>query len=88
MPEHLSSEDVARMRDQIGEIAIAAAAVDLDAFLEVVKRVGSPQTLTAGIDPRVVASAGDWTDLAGLLRPFRDAAVERIDQIRKEDAAS
>src|SRR5713101_6674345 len=69
-----SSEEVGRMREQIGELAIAAAAIDLDVFLEVVERVSSPQALSAGIDPRAVTSAGDWIELASLLKPFRDAA--------------
>jgi hypothetical protein len=87
-------EEIARMReeikaiaDQIGELAIAAAAIDLDAFLDLAERVGSPQALTAGIEPRAVTSAGDWVELAGLLKPFRDAAVERIEQIQKEDSS-
>ena len=81
----LSTEEIAAIQEEIGSLAIAAAGIDLDAFLEVVHQVGSPQALAAGIDPRAVTSAGDWKDLADLLKPFRDAAMERIDQIRKED---
>ena len=81
----LSAEEVSRIQDEIGSLAIAAVGIDLDAFLEVVHEVGSPQALAAGIDPRAVTSAGDWKDLAGLLKPFRDAAIKRIEQIRKED---
>jgi hypothetical protein len=88
MPEDFSPADTARVQEQIGELAIRAAGIDLDAFLEVAEQVGSPQAMAVGINPKAVTSAADWTELARLLKPFRDAAVERIEQIRKEDAAS
>jgi len=84
MPEDLSPEDTARVQEEIADLVIRAAGIDLDAFLDVTRQVGSPQAMAAGINPKAVTSARDWVELARLLKPFRDAAVERIEQIRKE----
>jgi hypothetical protein len=84
MNEDFSPEETARVQEEIADLAIRAAAIDLDDFLEVTEQVGSPQAMAAGINPKAVTGAADWTELASLLKPFRDAAVERIEQIRKE----
>jgi formylmethanofuran dehydrogenase subunit E len=80
----ISQDDVARIRDEIGRLALQAVRIDLDGFLEATDAVGSPQALAAGIDPHAVASASEWSEIARLLKPFRDEAVVRIDRIRAE----
>jgi hypothetical protein len=80
----ISEDDVARVREQLGEFAIASLRIDLDGFLEVVDQVGSPQALSHGFSPQVVASAAEWQELALLLKPFRDEARQRIAAIRAE----
>ena len=80
----ISNDDIARIQQQLGELALAAVRTDLDGFLEVTEAIGSPQALAAGLAPNVVASASGWSDLARLLKPFRDNAVERVAQIRQE----
>jgi hypothetical protein len=82
MLERLSPEDTARIQEEIAALAIQAAAIDLDGFLEVVAQVSSPQAMAAGINPKAVTSAGDWLQLAMALKPFHEAALERIEQIR------
>ena len=80
----ITSEDTARIQQEIGKLALEALRVDVDGFLEVTDQVGSPQALAAGINPKAVSSASDWSELARLLKPFRDEAVRRVAQIRKE----
>jgi hypothetical protein len=80
----ITSQQIADAQEQIGLLCVDAANLDLDAFIEVTEQVGSPQALAAGLDLRVVQSAAEWTDLAKLLKPFRDAAIERLRQIGKE----
>ena len=80
----ISEDDTARIQQELGQLALAAVGVDLDGFLEVVDLVGSPQALAAGLSPAAVTSAAGWADLARLLKPFRDNAVERVAQIRQE----
>jgi len=80
----ISQEDVARIQQQLGELAIASLRIDLDGFLEVVDALGSAQALEHGFSSRIVASAGEWAEMARLLKPFRDHAVERASAIREE----
>ena len=80
----ITPERVAEIQQQLGQLSIMAAQLDLDAFIEVTEQVGSPQALAAGIDPRAVASAPKWNEMARLLKPFRDHAVERLDRIRAQ----
>jgi DNA-directed RNA polymerase subunit RPC12/RpoP len=80
----ISQDDIYRIRDEIGQLALDAVGIDLDGFLEAADAVGSPQALASGIDPQAVASAGEWSEIARLLKPFRDEAIERLDQIRAE----
>ena len=82
----ISETDTARIQQQLGELALAAVRIDLGGFLEVVDAVGSPQALSAGLSPNVVASASVWAEMARLLKPFRDDAVARLSQIRAEVA--
>ena len=79
----ITNDDVARIRDEIGRLALQAARIDLDGFLEAAEVIGSPQALTAGVEPRAVTSAAEWTSIARLLKPFRDDAVTRLDRIRE-----
>ena len=81
----ITSQQIADAQEQIGLLCVDAATIDLDAFIEVTDQVSSPQALGAGIDLKVVQSAAEWTDLAKLLKPFRDAAVERLRQIGEEE---
>jgi hypothetical protein len=80
----ISEDDVARVREQLGEFAIASLRIDLDGFLEVVELLGSPNALIHDFSPKVVASAAEWRELALSLKPFRDQAMERIGVIRAE----
>jgi uncharacterized Zn-finger protein len=80
----ISQDDIYRIRDEIGQLALDAVGIDLDGFLEAAEAVGSPQALASGIDPQAVASAGEWSEIARLLKPFRDEAIGRLDQIREE----
>ena len=80
----IGAEDIARIQDQLGKLALEVVGIDVDGFIEACDQVGSPQALAAGIDPRAVASAGGWAELARLLKPFRDHAVERVQAIRFE----
>jgi formylmethanofuran dehydrogenase subunit E len=80
----ISNEDTRRIQNELGELAIASLRIDLDGFLELTELMASPQALTHGLDPRTVTSAGEWAELARLLRPFRDETVRRISQIREE----
>ena len=84
----ISQEDIARIQQEIGVLALDAVRIDLDGFLEATDAIGSPQALAAGINPHAVASAGQWAEIARLLKPFRDEAVARIAQIRDELAES
>ena len=80
----IGQDDVARIQEQLGRIAIEAVRIDVDGFIEVTEMVASPQALAAGIDPRAVTSASGWAEMARLLKPFRDHAVERLAIIRSE----
>ena len=80
----ISNDDIARIQQQLGELALAAVRTDLDGFLEVTEAIGSPQALAAGLAPNAVTSASAWAELARLLKPFRDRAIERLPQIRAE----
>ena len=80
----IGEEEIARIQSRLGELAVSAVGIDLDSFIEASDQVGSPQALAAGIDPRAVASAGSWAELARLLKPFRDHAVARLAAIRAE----
>ena len=80
----ISNDDIARIQQQLKELALAAVRTDLDGFLEVAELAGSPQALAAGFQPRLVTSASAWAELARLLKPFRDNAVERVAQVREE----
>jgi DNA-directed RNA polymerase subunit RPC12/RpoP len=80
----IGQDDIARIQDQLGKLALDVIRIDLDGFIEATDLVGSPQALTAGIDPRAVASAGGWLELAELLKPFRDQALMRLAVIREE----
>ena len=79
----ISQQDIQRIRDEIGRLALQAVRIDLDGFLEATDAVGSPQALAAGIDPGAVASASEWSEIARLLKPFREEAVLRIAVIRE-----
>jgi DNA-directed RNA polymerase subunit RPC12/RpoP len=80
----ISQDDIERIRDEIGRLALDAVRIDVDCFLEAADAVGSPQALAAGIDPAAVASASEWSEIARLLKPFRDEAIQRVAQIRAE----
>jgi uncharacterized protein YbaR (Trm112 family) len=80
----ISQDDIYRIRDEIGQLALDAVGIDLDGFLEASDAVGSPQALASGIDPQAVATAGEWSEIARLLKPFRDEAIGRLDQIRED----
>jgi len=80
----ISEGDIARIQEQLGRLALDAVRLDLEGFIEAACAVGSPQALAAGLDPAVVASPGEWAELARLLKPFRDGAVERTAAIREE----
>ena len=82
----ISDQDVARVQDELGELALQALRIDLDGFIEASEAVGSAQALSAGVSPRAVASAGEWAAMARLLKPFRDHVVARAAQIREEIA--
>ena len=82
----ISEQDIARIQRQLGELALQALRIDLEGFIEVTEAVGSAQALSAGISPRAVASAGEWAEMARLLKPFRDHVVARAAQIREEIA--
>jgi len=80
----IDEQDIARIQEQLGELSLRVVKVDLDGFLEATVAVGSPQALAAGIDPRAVTSAGGWTELARLLKPFRDHSVRQLAAIHKQ----
>jgi DNA-directed RNA polymerase subunit RPC12/RpoP len=80
----ISEQDIARIQDQLGKLALDVVRIDVDGFIEASDLIGSPQALTAGVNPKAVASAGEWAEMARLVKPFRDHAVERINTIREE----
>ena len=80
----ISNDEIARIQEEVGRLAFQAVCIDLDGFLEVTDRVGSPQALAGGTKPSAVSGAGEWAELARLLKPFRDAAAARIEQLRAE----
>jgi DNA-directed RNA polymerase subunit RPC12/RpoP len=80
----ISQDDIYRIRDEIGQLALDAVGIDLDGFLDAADAVGSPQALASGIEPQAVASAGEWSEIGRLLKPFRDEAIQRVAQIRAE----
>jgi formylmethanofuran dehydrogenase subunit E len=84
----ISREDIARIQKELGVLSLQAVRIDVDGFIEASDLVGSPQALAAGIDPRAVTSAGNWAEMARLLKPFRDRAVYRLAAIREELAES
>ena len=80
----ISENDIRRIQEQLGRLALEAVRIDLDGFIEASDLVGSPQALSAGVSPSAVTSAGQWAEMARLLKPFRDHAVERLAIIRSE----
>jgi len=82
----ITPEEIADIQQAIGELALRATQIDLDAFIEVTDEVSSPQALAAGINPRPVPSASEWAEIARLLKPFRDDALARVRRIRGERA--
>ena len=80
----ISESDIARIQEELAKLALASLKVDVDGFIETADLVSSPQALTAGISPKAVASAGEWAEMARLLKPFRDHAVQRLEAIRRE----
>jgi hypothetical protein len=58
--------------------------IDLEGFIEASDFIASPQSLTAGASARAVTSAGQWAEMARLLKPFRDHALERLAVIRSK----
>ena len=80
----ISQDDIARIQEELGRLALEAVRIDVDGFIEASDLVGSPQALAAGLNPKAVASAGEWAEMARLLKPFRDHAVERLTVIREE----
>ena len=80
----ISQDDIARIQEELGRLALEAVRIDVDGFIEASDLVGSPQAMAAGVDLRTVTSAGEWAEMARLLKPFRDRAVERLTVIRKE----
>ena len=79
----ISQDDIRRIQDEIGVLALDAVRIDLEGFLEATDVASSPQALAAGLDPRAVTSAGDWEEMARLLKPFRDHVLGRLDHIRE-----
>jgi hypothetical protein len=79
----ISPEDTVRIQEHLGRLALEAVGIDLDGFIEACEQVGSAQALASGINATAVSSAGEWADLARLLKPFRDNAVARLAAIRK-----
>ena len=73
-----------RTMDQLGQLMIAAAAIDLEPFMRLAELVQTPEVLIHGMDPSTVASAGGWLDIATKLKPFWLHAVESVEAIRKE----
>jgi hypothetical protein len=80
--------DIARIQEQLGRLALDAVRIDLDGFIEASDLVGSSQALGHGLSIATMRSAGEWAEMARLLKPFRDHAVERIAAIREELAES
>ena len=80
----ITSEEITRIQQEVGRLAFQAVCIDLDGFLEAADQIGSPQALAGGTKPSAVSSAGEWAELARLLKPFRDAAATRIEQLRAE----
>jgi hypothetical protein len=86
-PEDLMSpEQVAEVQEQLGALAIAAVGIDLEGFLLIAELVSSPQAAAHGINLRALESAAQWFEMARRLKPFRDEAITRLEQIRKEDS--
>ena len=82
----ISEDDIARIQEELGRLALEAVRIDVDGFIEASDLVGSPQALSTGVSLRAVASAAEWAEMARLLKPFRDHAVERLSVIRFEMA--
>jgi len=80
----ISEQDVERIQQELGELALQALRIDLDGFIEASDLVGSAQALSAGASPWAVTSAAGWAEMARLVKPFRDHVVERVAQIREE----
>ena len=80
----ISQDDIARIQDELGRLALEAVRIDVDGFIEASDLIASPQAMAAGVNLRAVTSAGEWAEMARLLKPFRDHAVERLAVIREE----
>jgi hypothetical protein len=78
----ISPQEAMRVQRKLAELELDAASIDLDPFLDVVARLGSPQALAAGFSLQVIESASEWLELARLLKPFRDRAIERLRALR------
>jgi hypothetical protein len=79
----IGQDDIRRIQEELGRLAIDAARIDVDGFIEASELVGSPQVVH-GINPRAVTSSGEWAEMARLLKPFPDHVVERLFMIRRE----
>jgi DNA-directed RNA polymerase subunit RPC12/RpoP len=75
--------DIRRIQEQLDRLAVDAARIDLDGFIEASMMAASPQAATAGLNVRAVTSAAEWAELAQLLKPFRDHVIELVSQIRE-----
>ena len=71
---------------RLADLAGAAAELDLDGFIAASEVVGSAQGLAAGFPPQAVTLAGDWRELARLLKPFRDRALANMEAYRRAAA--
>jgi hypothetical protein len=82
----ISQNDIARIQEALARLALEVVRIDVDGFIEASELIASPQAMAAGVDLRAVTSAGEWAEMARLLKPFRDHAVERLSVIRFEMA--
>ena len=78
----ITEQDIHRIQEEIGRLALDAVRIDLGGFLEATDAAASPQALAAGLSPKAVGSAARWAELAILLKPFRDEVINRLDDIR------
>ena len=77
----ITPEETAAIQEELIRLAFASLKIDLDSFLEVTVIIGSPQALAAGTQLQSVTSAAKWLDLARLLKPFRDQALQWRDKM-------
>jgi hypothetical protein len=82
--DFMTPEQIAETQERLGLLAIAAAEIDLEGFLAITDIISSPQAAAHGISLKAVTSAASWVEMARSLKPFRDHALERLAQIRKE----